>query len=191
MFNQPEPPLFKKQPFTGHDNVPAMVSLLIESMNKSPVKRSNFISIKVVHGGDRSPQYEIFKVAFASFKMSFNKNVDIQIEYLGPKEIGERRWNPTQLVDWLLECDIHIILTHLNQGRLSHSLIWCMRDLLKQMGRLHYHLGFPNAQQLLCDVFTQNKGAYILKLNNEALSIPTLVIDLNEKHKYDLGALMR
>ena len=54
MFNQPETPLFKKQPFTGHDNVPAMVSLLIESMNKSPVKRSNFISIKVVHGGDRS-----------------------------------------------------------------------------------------------------------------------------------------
>ena len=73
--------------------------------------------------------------------MSFNKNVDIQIDYLGPKEIGERRWNPTQLVDWLLECDVHIILTHLYQGRLSHSLIWCMRDLLKQMGHLHYHLG--------------------------------------------------
>jgi len=51
-------------------------------------------------GGDRSLQYAIFKVAFASFKMSFNKNVDIQIKYLGPKEIGERRWNPRQLVDW-------------------------------------------------------------------------------------------
>jgi hypothetical protein len=111
-----------------------MVTLLIESMNKSPVKRSNLV---VVHGGDRSPQYQIFKVAFASFEMNFNKNVDIQIEYLGPKEIGERRWNPSQLVDWLLECDVHIILTHLNQGRLSHSLIWCMRDLLKQMEHLH------------------------------------------------------
>ncbi len=51
-----------------------MVTLLIESMNKSPAKRSNFIVVKVVHGGDRSPQYEIFKVAFASFKMSFNSN---------------------------------------------------------------------------------------------------------------------
>jgi hypothetical protein len=87
--------------------------------------------------------------------MSFNKNVDIQIEYLGPKEIGERRWSPSQLVDWLLECDVHIIVTHLNQGRLSHSLIWCMRDLEKPMERLRYHLLFPNAQQLLCDVFTQ------------------------------------
>ena len=74
MFNQPEAPLFKKQPFTGHDNVPAMVSLLIESMNKSPVKRSNFISIKVVHGGDRSPQYEIFKVAF--------KNITITVHFI-------------------------------------------------------------------------------------------------------------
>jgi hypothetical protein len=66
-----------------------------------------------------------------------------------------------------------------------------MRDLLQQMERLHYHLGYPNAQQLLCDVFTQNKGAYILKLNNDALSIPSMLIDLNEKHKYDIGALRR
>ena len=94
--NQPGRPVSKKQPFTGHDNFPAMVTLLIESMNKSPVKRSNLV---VVHGGDRSPQYQIFKVAFASFKMSFNKNVYTQIEYLGPKEIGERRWNPSQLVE--------------------------------------------------------------------------------------------
>jgi hypothetical protein len=165
-----------------------MVTLLIESMNKTPVKRSNLV---VVHGGDRSPQYQIFKVAFASFKIRFNKNADIQIEYLGPKEIGERRWNPSQLVDWLLECDVNIILTHLNQGRLSHSLIWCMRDLLKQMEHLHYHLGFPNAQQLLCDVFTQNKGAYILKLNNDALSIPSMMIEELRYHKYDIGALRR
>jgi hypothetical protein len=58
-----------------------------------------------------------------------------------------------------------------------------------QIERLHYHLGLLNAQQLLCDVFNQNKGAYILKLNNDALSIPSMVKDLNEKHKYDFGAL--
>ena len=57
--NQPGTPLSKKQPFTFHNNFPAMVTLLIESMNKSPTKRSNFIVVKVVHGGDRSPQYEI------------------------------------------------------------------------------------------------------------------------------------
>lgn len=56
------------QAFTGHDNIPAMVSFLIESVNKSPVKRSNFIFVKAVYGGDRFTQYKIFKVAFASFK---------------------------------------------------------------------------------------------------------------------------
>ena len=39
--NQPGTPLSKKQPFTGHNNFPAMITLLIESMNKSPAKRSN------------------------------------------------------------------------------------------------------------------------------------------------------
>ena len=36
--NQPGTPLSKKQPFTGHNNFPAMITLLIESMNKSPAK---------------------------------------------------------------------------------------------------------------------------------------------------------
>jgi len=81
--NQPGTPLSKKQPFTGHNNFPAMVTLLIESMNKSPTKRSNFIVVKVVHGGDRSPQYEIFKVAFASFKMSFNSNSTQVLNFTG------------------------------------------------------------------------------------------------------------
>ncbi len=57
--------------------------------------------------------------------------------------------------------------------------------------RLAQANGASNAQQLLCDVFTQNKGAYILKLNNDALSIPSMVIDLNKNHKYDIGALRR
>jgi hypothetical protein len=68
-----------------------MVTLLIESMNKSPVKRSNLIVVKVVHGGDRSPQYEIFKVAFASFKMSFNKNVDRYSDWVSRTERNRRK----------------------------------------------------------------------------------------------------
>ena len=64
--NQPLTPLSKKQPFTGHNNFPAMITLLIESMNKSPAKKSNFIVVKVVHGGDRSPQYEACRSSLAA-----------------------------------------------------------------------------------------------------------------------------
>jgi hypothetical protein len=43
----------------------------------------------------------------------------------------------------------------------------------------------------MCHVFTQNKGAYINKLNEGSLSIPTSIIDLNKDHIYDLTALER
>jgi len=98
---------------------------------------------------------------------------------------------PTELIDWLLESNIHFIITHINQGRSSHGLIWCMRDMLEQLNRLYYHAGFPNGQQLMCAVFTQNKGEYMNKLNEGCLSIPTLIIDLNKEHVYDLATLER
>ena len=46
-------------------------------------------------------------------------------------------------------------------------------------------------QQLMCAVFTQNKGVYINKLNEGSHSIPTLIIDLNKEHVYDLATLER
>ena len=158
-------PLSKIRPVNPEQDSLVKIKLLIESMNRSPAKRSDFILIRVVHGGERSPQLETFQTAFSSFSKFFNKNVEVKIEYIGPKEIGKRRWMPTELIDWLLESNIHFIITHINQGRSSHGLIWCMRDMLDQLNRLYYHAGFPNGQQLMCHVFTQNKGAYINKLN--------------------------
>jgi len=43
------------------------IKLLIESMNRSLAKRSDFILIRVEPGGERSPQLETFKTAFSSF----------------------------------------------------------------------------------------------------------------------------
>ena len=43
----------------------------------------------------------------------------------------------------------------------------------------------------MCHVFTQNKGAYINKLIEGSLSIPTSIIDFNKDHIYDLTALER
>ena len=184
-------PLSKIRPVNPDQDSLVKIKLLIESMNRSPAKRSDFILIRVVHGGERSPQLETFQTAFSSFSKKFNKNVEVKIEYIGPKEIGKRRWMPTELIDWLLESNIHFIITHINQGRSSHGLIWCMRDMMDQLNRLYYHAGFPNGQQLMCHVFTQNKGAYINKLNEGSLSIPTSIIDMNKDHIYDLTALER
>ena len=128
-------PLSKIRPVNPDQDSLVKIKLLIESMNRSPAKRSDFILIRVVHGGERSPQLETFQTAFSSFSKFFNKNVEVKIEYIGPKEIGKRRWMPTELIDWLLESNIHFIITHINQGRSSHGLIWCMRDKLDQLNR--------------------------------------------------------
>ena len=184
-------PLSKIRPLNPEQDSLVKTKLFIESMNRSPAKRSDFILIRVVHGGDRSPQLEKFQTAFSSFSDKFNENVTIKIEYIGPKEIGKSRWMPSELIDWLLESNIHFIITHINQGRSSHGLIWCMKDMLDQVNRLYYHAGFPNGQQLMCAVFTQNKGVYINKLNEGSHSIPTLTIDLNKEHVYDLATLER
>jgi len=130
---QSNTPLAKMRPINPDNDSVIKTKLLIETMNKSPAKRSDYILIRVVHGGDKSPQLEKFQTAFRSFLISFNEDVVIKIEYMGPKEIGKKRWTPSQLIDWLLESNIHFIITHINQGRTSHGLIWCMRDMLNQL----------------------------------------------------------
>ena len=166
-------PLANRLPLNPENDSALKFKLLIETMNMSPVKQRNHILIRVVHGGDKSPQLDKFQAAYQSFLLEFKEEMKITIEYLGPKEVGKKRWMPNQLIDWLLESNIHFILTHINQGRSSHGLMWCMRDMIDQLSRLYYHLGFPSGQHLICDVFIQNKGAYINKLNIEKLSIPT------------------
>ncbi len=82
-------PISKIRPINPEQDSLVKTKLLIESMNRSPAKRSDFILIRVVHGGDRSPQLEKFQTAFNSFPDKFNENVTITIEYIGPKEIGK------------------------------------------------------------------------------------------------------
>jgi hypothetical protein len=98
-------PLSKIRPVNPELDSLVKIKLLIESMNRSPAKRSDFILIRVVHGGERSTQFETFQTAFSSFSKNYNKNVEVKIEYIGPKEIGKSRWMPSELIDWLLYCN--------------------------------------------------------------------------------------
>ena len=53
-------PLSKMRHVNPEQDSLVKIKLLIESMNRSPAKRSDFILIRVVHGGERSPQFETF-----------------------------------------------------------------------------------------------------------------------------------
>jgi len=68
-----------------------------------------------------------------------------------------RKGTPTDLIDWLLDSDIHIIATHVHQGipRWSASIVYT------ELQRLRNHCGFPSGDQLQCPVFTQHKFNYL------------------------------
>jgi len=87
-------PLSKLRPINPEHDSLVKTKLLLESMNRSPAKRTDFMLIRVVHGGDKSPQLEKFQTAFSSFLDNFNAKVIIKVEYMGPKEIGKSRWMP-------------------------------------------------------------------------------------------------
>jgi len=57
-------PLSKIRPVNPEQDSLVEIELLIESMNRSPAKRSDFTLIRVVHGGDRSSQFETFQKVF-------------------------------------------------------------------------------------------------------------------------------
>jgi hypothetical protein len=74
----------------------------------------------------------------------------------------------------------------------AHGLqIYLRTQFVNLKNKLQCFNQLRNGQQLMCHVFTQNKGAYINKLNEGSLSIPTSIIDLNKDHIYDLTALER
>jgi hypothetical protein len=85
------------------------------------------------------------------------------IEYMNTRYINESAWSPQNLVDWLLDSDVHFILTHVHQG-IGKYLQWDMVDLEENLQRLRKHPGFPNGEQLMCPVFLQDKYNYLNKL---------------------------
>ena len=99
---------------------------------------------------------------------------DIRIKYMMDEQ---------ELVDWLLDADIHICCSHVHQGS---GNCWNMSTLYEQMKRLAYHPGFPSGEELSCPVFTQDKFIYLTALgdlSNPTLKIPRVTSDCSSHHR--------
>ncbi len=99
------------------------------------------------------------------------------IESLNIKQLFKRGMGITKLIDWLLESHIHIVLTHIHQGFSTHGngVNVDMNEMMLDLLRLRYHVGFPSGEQLYCPVFTQDKRRYLEALGplaNNSLFIP-------------------
>ena len=106
----------------------------------------------------------------------------IKLTYLNVTDVKDNKWNPHNLVDWLLGGNLHVIITHPHQGMPQN---WSMVELYKEFDRLYYHEGFPNESKLSCPIFTQDKYSYLEPLFDDEICLRTLKVDLVELMDYD------
>jgi hypothetical protein len=123
-------------------------------------------TVNVFLGGQDGVQVTPFKSAWQNLNIQRNWIV----QYISVGYINELHWSPKDLVDWLLNSRVHIILSHVHQG-VADALQWNLIDLEMELQRLKFHTGFPNLLKLKCPVFLQDKYKYlenmpIEKVNN-------------------------
>ena len=122
------------------------------------IARRTCVLLHVFTGGKNGYQVEPFSNALAMVRtLSGLKNVHLICEFQNNDQVRKLHWTPNNLVDWLIEADIHFILTHVHQGMLH----WNTADVIVALSRLSGHQGFPSGLELTCPIFLQDKWAYI------------------------------
>jgi len=156
-------------------------------LNCNEDRLSKFI-IGVFVGGLKGNQVDQFQLALQQvikeFELYYNPGkLLISVIYISVKDISTKRMSPADLIDELLNCDVHFILSHLHQSVLERNIGWTIEDLLINLERLKYHRGFPSGEQLACPVFTQDKYDYISRISE--YSIPTMKIPIVPHNQED------
>jgi hypothetical protein len=90
--------------------------------------------------------------------------------------VKELEWRPLDLVQWLQEADIYLIISHIHQGILE-KLQWDMVDLRESLRLLYDCVGYPRRNNLFCPVFLQDKFSYISSIRE--LCNPTIRISFD------------
>lgn len=135
------------------------VNLMVDSTIKHAMMKQ--VKVRVFRGGEDAAQVTSFVGAVSDLH---NEGVHFKVKYMAIQEVKERRMTPAMLVDWLLDCDVHIILSHLHQGTSNSNeqqMGWNMVELYTELDRLSDHVGYPTGTKLQCPVFTQNKYNYL------------------------------
>jgi hypothetical protein len=156
-------------------------------LNRNANRQGKFI-IGVFSGGLKGVQVEQFQLALnlviQEFELYYNPGkLQISVFYISVKDISKARMTPTELIDKLLDSDVHFILSHIHQSILDRNIGWHIDDLLMNLERLKFHKGFPSGAQLACPVFTQDKYEYISQI--VGYSIPTIKLPIVSKYPDD------
>lgn len=111
----------------------------------------------------------------------------VRVESMDTDTLKKLGFSPSDLVDWLLEADAHLVLSHLHQGIISPhvgmtrcTVKWTAAILHQELTRLKDHPGFPTGDQLSCPIFLQDKLAYMRLMPD--YMIPTLEVCFMEEY---------
>ena len=103
-----------------------------------------------------------------------------QIETMVTDYVNVNKLTIKEIVDWLLEGDIHWICGHIHQGLVlniinSHNYGgFTMSTMVDQLQRLKCHPGFPRGPYLKCPIFLQDKFEYLKVLQEFNMCNPTM-----------------
>ena len=105
------------------------------------------------------------------------------VEYRSNKGIRENGYSIEDMFEWLWNCDIHYILTHVHQGITLHRDFpdWNIPSIINNLNNLELHTGFPSGVLIKCPVFQQDKFKYVDVFMQKGLALPTLKIFLNDE----------
>lgn len=111
---------------------------------------------------------DMYPNIYSKMKFDFKINDDIRKD----------NWKPADIMDWLLNSDIHFILSHVHQGiSVPKNYDFNVEAIENEILRLMYHRGFPFGLNLRCPIFLQNKWYYLLPIKDMVL--PTLMVPLS------------
>jgi hypothetical protein len=141
-------------------------------------KNRNVILIRAFSGSASGRAIEPFFTAIRRATETFRqRNITLQVEIYSNDLIKNvLRWSPCELVDRLLESDVHLLATHLHEGNIGKTIEWNIPNILANVSRLEFHLGNIMADNVYCPVNEQGK-IKIYKIMPE-YCLPTVSVTL-------------
>lgn len=138
---------------------------------------SENIVVKVFEVGIQSNQIVYLNLAKEYIKDNHRRLFDkLAFETINNQTIKNNDWSPNDVKKWLMNSDIHIVLTHVHQGLISSRYDWDIYSIENNLSELKYHRGFPNGIYLKCSIFLQDKWDYLVAVKERVL--PTLKVPL-------------
>jgi hypothetical protein len=160
------------------DNFDSVIA--IESIKRLAVNRDRtVVLLRVFLGATR--QLEPFQrgISEAKKELLHESNIRLQVEIFDQDYVkNDLKWTVTQLIDWLLAADVHLVPCHIHEGNLGKTPSWNVENIQIQARRLKFHLGLPMGKNVECAVWNGDK--FELSASSQGFSAPSLKIPLKK-----------